>query len=74
MKRNFKIFGQRTYTAIEQRGAGGWFGPIGGCDVYKYHSKAKPGTEITSYGNREFLGYFESIDEAKTYYPKGIIQ
>jgi hypothetical protein len=69
MKRNFKIFAQRTYTAIEHQDR-----PSGGCEVYKYHSKAKKGTEITSCGNREFLGYFDSIEEAKTYYPKGIIQ
>jgi hypothetical protein len=84
MKRNFKVFAQRTYTAIEPQ----WdVRPpessgepayerleYKGCDVYKYHSKAKQGTDITSYGNREFLGHFDSIDEAKTYYPKGLIQ
>jgi hypothetical protein len=69
MKTRFKIFAHKTYTAIEHQDR-----PSGGCEVYKYHCKAKLGTEITSYGNREFLGYFDSIEDAKTYYPKGIIQ
>jgi len=49
-----------------------------GCSVFRYYPRCpsgwdKPSLERTSDGWRELLARFDSVDEAKTFYPKAVI-